>query len=499
MESRDADTDPTQEPRREDTTAGGNARKDGKGKDREVALSDRLRASGRMALNAAATGQPSLSPTGSSSGKASSGNQNESSIPGSVLAEASHHHAAPGLGDSVRNHPQGLGQASTQYDEFVNTAPQMQDSFHSTLQSDESMQSASFREQTAADGADVAQLLAMPEEEPRYLEFDNLLSEHEAARLREALFANSPSQPVWNHLLNFNPEFVLNPRNSHQARSHTGTEDTMVAQEIWLQQWQEVLSSYTDAVWGDLGSLAEEARHEIEALKSHADTRSPESKALGRLRQILAHYQRPPSTAPRRCCGLVPGAPPTHIIALRHSAQLSMISAAKMDRYALRIPIITQPAALKDSANLAPHSAVCTGTAPATAPTAPAGSPSYVLNSYFPFPYASTTFGNSAACSSAVQSCSRNYDACLTKLQNGNGYHVTVAVPGDTGTTVTGGGGSFPGSQATYICSSLSLVACEAVGSATCTSFGQDSGTCNVTPASSSWLLLLLLAINLTW
>lgn len=146
-----------------------------------------------------------------------------------------------------------------------------------------------------------------------------------------------------------------------------------------------------------------------------------------------------------------------------------------------------------------PQGAVCTGTAPATAPTAPAGSPSYVLNSYFPFPYASTTFGNSAACSSAVQSCSRNYDACLTKLQNGNGYHVTVAVPGDTGTTVTGGGGSFPGSQATYICSSLSLVACEAVGSATCTSFGQDSGTCNVTPASSSWLLLLLLAINLTW
>lgn len=291
MESRDADTDPTQEPRREDTTAGGNARKDGKGKDREVALSDRLRASGRMALNAAATGQPSLSPTGSSSGKASSGNQNESSIPGSVLAEASHHHAAPGLGDSVRNHPQGLGQASTQYDEFVNTAPQMQDSFHSTLQSDESMQSASFREQTAADGADVAQLLAMPEEEPRYLELDNLLSEHEAARLREALFANSPSQPVWNHLLNFNPEFVLNPRNSHQARSHTGTEDTMVAQEIWLQQWQEVLSSYTDAVWGDLGSLAEEARHEIEALKSHADTRSSESKALGRLRQILAHVR----------------------------------------------------------------------------------------------------------------------------------------------------------------------------------------------------------------
>lgn len=80
----------------------------------------------------------------------------------------------------------------------------------------------------------------------------------------------------------------------------------------------------------------------------------------------------------------------------------------------------------------------------------------------------------------------------MTTLQNGNSHHVTVAVPGNTGTTVTGGGGSFPSSQATSICSSLSSLACEALDSATCASFGQVSGTFKIAPMSSPWLLLLV-------
>lgn len=137
-------------------------------------------------------------------------------------------------------------------------------------------------------------------------------------------------------------------------------------------------------------------------------------------------------------------------------------------------------------------SAVCTGTAPASAPTAPVGTVTYVPNSYFPFPYVPTTFGNRASCSSAVQSCSKNYDACLTKLQDGNGYHVTVAVPGASGTTVTGGATSLPAVQATSICSSLSLEACRALTSATCASISKSSGAKQAAPISSMWLLALL-------
>lgn len=139
-----------------------------------------------------------------------------------------------------------------------------------------------------------------------------------------------------------------------------------------------------------------------------------------------------------------------------------------------------------------PQGAVCTGTAPASAPTASTRSPSWVPNPYFPFPYAATTFGNHASCSSAVKSCSINYGACMATLQMGNSHHVTVAIPGNTGTTITGGGASFPSSRATSICSSLSSLACGALDSATCASFGQDSGTFKIAPMSSPWLLLLV-------
>lgn len=184
-----------------------------------------------------------------------------------------------------------------------------------------------------------------------------------------------------------------------------------------------------------------------------------------------------------------------------------MTSAAKMVKCALQIQTTILPVALKGknskpgivyfqtpgplTSTRHPTSAVCTGTAPVSAPTASAGSPSYIPNSYFPFPYALTTFGNSASCSAAVQSCSKNYHACLTKLQSGDGYHVTVAVPGNTGTTVTGGGANLPSSQATSVCSSLSSQACEALDSATCASFGHSSGTFKFAPTSLSWLLLL--------
>ncbi len=286
--------DPAHPAPQDNSTARAEATKNGKGKERATPFGDRLQASSRMALNAAVTAQPSLAGS-SSSGKASAGlastNQNKGLVSESTLLEASRGHCTPGLGDSLRVYPHASGQASAEYDQFLSATPQMQDTFQPILQSSQSVQSQSFHRQTAADGADVIQLLSMPEDQPNYSEFDELLSAQEAARLRKAFFANSTSQSPWGRLLSFSPEFILDPSSSHEAKSHMGTEDPIVARDIWLQQWHDVLCSYTDEVWGDLGSLVEEAKRDIETIQSHADTRSPESKALGRLRQLLAHIR----------------------------------------------------------------------------------------------------------------------------------------------------------------------------------------------------------------
>ncbi|POR35388.1 Uncharacterized protein TPAR_04391 [Tolypocladium paradoxum] len=138
-----------------------------------------------------------------------------------------------------------------------------------------------------------------------------------------------------------------------------------------------------------------------------------------------------------------------------------------------------------------PSGAVCTGTAPATPP---AGGPtpvvSYVPNPYFSFPYAATTFGNSASCASAVKACSSNYNACVTGLQGSGGYGVTIDVPGGGGTTV-GGTARNLGPSATSICSSLSSQACSKLEATKCESFGTGSGASIARPPGSPVLALV--------
>lgn len=119
---------------------------------------------------------------------------------------------------------------------------------------------------------------------------------------------------------------------------------------------------------------------------------------------------------------------------------------------------------------------VCTGAAPATfvAPTAAPTAVSFVPNQYFSFPYISTAFANSAACTSAVSQCSRNYDMCTSGLQGQAGFGVTVVVGGGSGgTTVANQGGVNLGpSSATSICASLSSKACFNIQSSSCTQTG---------------------------
>lgn len=277
--------------------------KGGKGKERmaDDTLVDRLQSSGRMALNTVAGSQPS--PARSSNDKASSAagalsGRGHKSVSESVLAEASTSRHNHGIGETLRSDAPNSKETPAQFDSFFNATPNLQETLEpvSGIQPAQSSQARgeAFREQAVIDGSDVVQLLDMLDEEPKYEEYDETLSAHEATRLQQALFTGGSSQPAWDRLLNFNPDFSLNPDKHHDAQLHTGTTDTLLANDIWLQQWDDVLSSYTDEVWGDLGTLVHKAQREIrqiQNIESHADTRDPETKALERLRQILSHVR----------------------------------------------------------------------------------------------------------------------------------------------------------------------------------------------------------------
>jgi hypothetical protein len=60
--------------------------------------------------------------------------------------------------------------------------------------------------------------------------------------------------------------------------------------EAWQEQWQDVLTRYTDEVWGGLLPLVKEARKEVEGLQS-GESPTMQPKALRRLGAILGHLR----------------------------------------------------------------------------------------------------------------------------------------------------------------------------------------------------------------
>ncbi|KAK7924626.1 hypothetical protein PG985_006680 [Apiospora marii] len=157
--------------------------------------------------------------------------------------------------------------------------------------------------QAQADGMDVVKLLDSTDynsvTEPD--EADVTLTSAEAAGLRRALFQNEDSQESRQHhidwnILNFFPDFLSDGRRRWgytELPNHMGVTDPIEARDLWVKQWQHVLSDYTDEVWGDLGSLVDEARQEVEEASAREPdaTGPPEMPALRRLRQVLNHIR----------------------------------------------------------------------------------------------------------------------------------------------------------------------------------------------------------------
>jgi len=160
-------------------------------------------------------------------------------------------------------------------------------------------------QQARRDGAEVVDLLSQTEDAPDFGE-DLTLDEGDLANLRQALFPGSPdvssSTREWDTVLNFIPEFVRpdgsgefppgggwKAEESHQS---LGLDHSPEAARVWVEQWQDVLTRYTEEVWGDLTPLVRQAQKELEQARG-AEPRGPRPnlKAVHRLRQILGHLR----------------------------------------------------------------------------------------------------------------------------------------------------------------------------------------------------------------
>ncbi|KAI2616447.1 hypothetical protein GGS26DRAFT_578253 [Hypomontagnella submonticulosa] len=148
----------------------------------------------------------------------------------------------------------------------------------------------------ATDGMDVVNLL-----ESGYVEVedtDAFLTGTGQESLRHHLFEDGDTwkdgldRRQWENTLNFFPNPTSNDNDIQAYADLLGTHDLEEAKTIWINQWQRVLSSYTDEVWGELGPLVKVARDELTDLSRPDGEASPSHlKALHRLRQILNHIR----------------------------------------------------------------------------------------------------------------------------------------------------------------------------------------------------------------
>ncbi|KAF4961956.1 hypothetical protein FSARC_9947 [Fusarium sarcochroum] len=295
---------------------GNEASTNSKGKARDTgtrdtdSITNRLQASGRLALNAFGTG-PGLSGQ-PPEGKASSSSSSIGRISSSTGEAASHRLRSTAQGESLRSQTNlDSGTSAQAFNDFVSADSTLE--FHDLSRYENSHdqsydlpvgQSTAVNEQEKLDGAAVVNLLDGPSDELDAVLLgaeipdteDEGLTPEAAAKLREALFpANSVSSgPGLDDLLNFNPDFLTQPgaEAEFERQLHLGTADTDEARNNWLQQWGNVLTGYTDYVWGDLEPLIAEARKEVEESKARGSEGASETKALDRLRQVLAHVRR---------------------------------------------------------------------------------------------------------------------------------------------------------------------------------------------------------------
>lgn len=172
----------------------------------------------------------------------------------------------------------------------------------STHRDMEAVAASSVPEQQERDGLGVVHLLSRGEEGVPNYEGETVVSEKELRSLRQALFGGGfPAQLSandWDNALNFVPGFLRDsgagsqgPDASADRYLHLRVTDPAEAGSLWLEQWNRVLTSYTDEVWGDLGDIVKRAQTEIEQVRQGNYFQPTTAPAVQELRSILTHVR----------------------------------------------------------------------------------------------------------------------------------------------------------------------------------------------------------------
>ncbi|PHH59181.1 hypothetical protein CDD81_3667 [Ophiocordyceps australis] len=281
----------------------GKAKEETWGQKTQQSLSQRLNVSGRMVLNAL-----TASDSGALNGMASESKATTSTVAQGNASSASSVAllrapvASQGTGETVRSGTQAGSSTQEEFNGFMDSTESPASILPAYLHGQEPLNGQNaVAQQEAVDGADVAQLLLLPDDDvlpEMWPQHGKELSAAEAKRLECTLFhpsSHNQGRPNdWDRLLNFTPDFMkrlAGENMSLDTQLHFGTRDVAAAQEIWLQQWSNVLSAYTDEVWGDLGPLAGQARREMDNGLVGAADMGKGPMALARLQQILAHVR----------------------------------------------------------------------------------------------------------------------------------------------------------------------------------------------------------------
>lgn len=275
----------------------------GSGKGKEKSALDRLRSSGQMVVNSLTGGASELANLPGASEKSTQfGSSSTSGLSSAAQTEPASSRQQRGTGanlgeGSFKSQP-APSSSSASFNDFLGTQPTLPpgEQQHGRHFGDKTQDSGAAESQ---DGAAVVGLLSQPLdlEELHSLETEyEAMNATDARNLHNALFNNGPGTTLpWDHLLNFTPDFVSDPSgNRETAQAHLGTSDPQSARATWLSQWHDVLSAYSDEVWGDLEPLATQAKKEVEALETTGNDSSmpePGKGSLKRLQMILAHVR----------------------------------------------------------------------------------------------------------------------------------------------------------------------------------------------------------------
>jgi hypothetical protein len=159
------------------------------------------------------------------------------------------------------------------------------------------------------DGAEVRHLLSDPNfvaitdvydtNDPTTESAADLFHEDFSEREQQAatkMKASLPQAPVHNKIqaenhLNLRPNFEIDSPGTIIGFARQGDNEmhftSSARRELWLSEWNDVLNGYTDEVWGELLPEVQQAKRQIEDIRTGSG--SLDTKAIARLKMILGH------------------------------------------------------------------------------------------------------------------------------------------------------------------------------------------------------------------